>query len=314
MINRKVTMVLWPLFCIFAFAWTSAAAPPAITSFTTLDYPNAAHTYVYGINPSGDYVGAFDDALGSHGFVYRNGEYTAFDWPNALWTSAYGISPNGDIVGQYGWYDLATDTTTIQGFVLSKGIFYPVAVTDQQNNMPFKINPDGLIVGCNHHNVTNTGGTDMNSMKGFSTYMFGTAVLTMSRSMNLGVNPAGDVVGYYFATPTGTPSNRAEWSYLIRKGEMSYFQYPSAFATLATDINARGTIIGRYRLSSSLQFHGFALAKGEFESFDVPGAAQTVPFGINSNGDIVGYYVVGSGSTAVAHGFLLSRERSGSDL
>lgn len=308
---RKIRILL-PLLCIFAFVWTTA--PASITAFTTIDYPNASHTYLLGINPSGDYVGSFDDATGQHGFVYRNGEYTAFDRPNALWTNAYGISPNGDIVGQYGWYDLATDTTTTQGFVLSKGIFYPVEITGQQNNMPFKINPDGLLVGCNHFNTSNTGGNNIATMTGFSTYMFGTAHNTMNRSMNVGVNPSGDIVGYYFATPTGTPSNRAEWSYLLSEGVYTFFQYPGAFATLATDISARGTIVGQYRLVQGGQLHGFTLAKGEFESFDVAGATHTVPFGINSNGDIVGYYQVGTGSSAVYHGFLLSSERGNSDL
>jgi uncharacterized membrane protein len=172
--------------------------------------------------------------------------------------------------------------------------------------MPFKINPDGMIVGCNHHNVTNQGGTDLNSMTGFSMYMFGTAEHTMTRSMNTGVNPEGDIVGYYFGTPSGTPSNRAEWSYLIHEGEMTWFQYPDAYATLATDINARGTIIGRYRLLTPSAFHGFILQKGEFQSLDVSGATQTFPFGISATGDVVGYYVVGSGTTAVYHGFLLS--------
>ena len=292
------------VFCIFALASTTAAKPPL---FIDIDYPGAQNTYVLGTNPEGDVVGAFDDASGQHGFSLRNGEFIAFDWPGALWTNANGISPKGDIVGQYGWYDLATETYTTQGFLLREGVFYPVEVPGQQNNMPFKISPDGMIVGCNHHNVTNQGGTDMNSMTGFSMYMFGTAEHTMSRSMNLGVNPAGDIVGYYFATATGAPSNRAEWSYLIRKGEMTFFQFPDAFATLATDINARGTIIGRYRLSTPSAFHGFILEKGEFQSFDAPGATQTFPFGITATGDVVGYYVVGSGTTAVYHGFLLSR-------
>jgi hypothetical protein len=290
------------VFCLLALASPTAAKP----SLITIDYPGAQNTYLLGINPQGDIVGAFDDALGQHGFALRNGEYTALDWPGALWTNAYGINPKGDIVGQYGWYDLATQTYTTQGFFLRKGIFYPVEVAGQQNTMPFKINPDGMIVGCNHHNVTNQGGTDLNTMMGFSMYLSGDAEHTMTRSMNLGVNPAGDIVGYYFATPSGTPSNRAEWSYLIRKGEMSFFQFPDAYATLATDINARGTIIGRYRLLTPSTFHGFILDEGEFQSFDISGATQTFPFGISSTGDVAGYYIVGSGTTAVYHGFLLT--------
>lgn len=297
------------VFCIFTLAATVAARPALIT----IDYPGAVNTYALGINPEGAVVGAFDDALGQHGFLLRKEEFTTIDRPGALWTNAYGINPDGDIVGQYGWYDIANGTYTTQGFLLRDGVFYAVEVPGQQNNMPFKINPDGMIVGCNHHNVTNQGGTDMNTMMGFSMYLSGTAEHTMIRSMNLGVNPAGDIVGYYFGTSTGTPSNRAEWSYLIQKGEISWFQYPGSFATLATDVNAAGTIVGRYRLSATTGFHGFIFDGTEFQSFDISGATQTFPFGITSTGDITGYYIVGSGTTAVYHGFLLTRRGSKSE-
>ena len=292
------------LFCIFALA----AAAPARSALITVDYPGAQNTYALGINPEGDIVGAYDDALGQHAFILRNGEYTAFDWPGALWTNANGINPQGDIVGQYGWYDLATESFTTQGFLMQKGVLYPVEVPGQQNTMPFKINPDGMIVGCNHHNVTNQGGTDLNTMMGFSMYQSRPAEQTMARSMNLGVNPQGEIVGYYFATPSGTPSNRAEWSYVIRKGEIEWFQFPDAYATLATDINVRGTIIGRYRQSTPSAFHGFIFDADKFQTFDFPGAAQTFPFGISATGTVVGYYAVGSGTAAVYHGFLLTRE------
>ena len=177
------------LFCIFALA----AAAPARSALITVDYPGAQNTYALGINPEGDIVGAYDDALGQHAFILRNGEYTTFDWPGALWTNANGINPQGDIVGQYGWYDLATESFTTQGFLMQKGVLYPVAVPGQQNTMPFKINPDGMIVGCNHHNVTNQGGTDLNTMMGFSMYQSGPAEQTMAPSMNLGLHyhPAG---------------------------------------------------------------------------------------------------------------------------
>ncbi len=284
--------------CLFAFTSIAVAKTPR---FTTIDYPGAINTYILGTNPAGDVVGAYDDLLGQHGFALRNGTFISFDWPGALWTNAYGVNPRGDIVGQYGWFDGIAYTT--QGFLLRDGIFYTVAVPGQQNNTPFKIGPDGTIVGCNHHNVNNLGGTDLNSMMGFSMDVAGVTNQTMSRSMNLGVNPAGDVVGYYFGTPSGAPSSRAEWSYLIRNGEFSWFQFPGAFATLATDISPTGMIVGRYRLATPATLHGFVMENGEFESFDVPGATHTYPFSVSATGDIAGYYLASTGY----HGFLLSR-------
>lgn len=277
-------------------------------SFTYVNYPGAINTFALGNNPAGDVVGAWVDAQwAEHGFVLRNGAYESFDFPGALWTEAYGISPRGDIVGQYGWHDGVA--YTVRGFLFRKGTFVPIDTPGQQNTMPFKISPDGTIVGCNHHNVTNNGGVDLNSMMGFTLDPYGTSVLTITRSMNTGINPDGDVVGYSFLRPDGAPSGRAEISYLIRDGVMTTFQFPSAFVTLATDINAAGTIVGRYRPSGTTPSRGFILEDGEFEPFDVPGATQTAPFGISANGTVVGYYQVGTGSAAVYHGFLLSRAK-----
>lgn len=281
---------------------SSAGAKDKPANFTTIDYPGATHTYALGINPAGDIVGGYvDNSRHEHGFVLRNGIFTSFDWPGSSWTDGYGINPRGDIVGQYGWFDGVTRTT--HGFLLRGGIFYPIDIPGQQNTMPFKINADGVIVGCNHHNVTNLGGTDLNTMIGFSLDA-GITSQTMFRSMNTGVNPAGDVVGYYFGNPEGIASTRAEWSYLIRNGLMTWFQFPGSLATMANDINSSGTIIGVHRtgLSGPNQFHGFVMEDGEMTSIDAPGATETRAFGISASGDIVGYYLDSTGY----HGFLLS--------
>lgn len=298
MITSKSLIAL--VVCILAF---TSVALAKTQHFTTINFPDALNTYALGINPAGDIVGAYVDTGGEHGFLLRNGEFTSFDWPGANWTEGYGINPRGDIVGQYGSFDGVAYTT--HGFLLRDGEFYPVDVEGQQNTMPFKISPEGMIVGCNHHN-NSLGGTDLNSMVGFSLDAGGAISQTRIRSMNTGVNPGGDVVGYYFGTSTGTPSLRAEWSYLIRDGEMTLFQFPGSFATLATDISPTGIIVGRYRATSQVPaiFHGFVMEGGELESLDVPGAAQTFPFSISATGDIVGYFL---DSTKSYHGFLLSR-------
>ena len=41
-------------------------------------------------------------------------------------------------------------------------------------------------------------------------------------------------------------------------------------------------------------------------SFDVPATTATRAYGVSATGDIVGSYVVGTGTAAVNHGFLLS--------
>jgi len=295
------------IICLFTF---SSVAVGMTARFTTINYPNAAHTYALGLNPAGDIVGSYVDTLGhEHGFVLRTGNFTSFDWPGSTWTEGFGINPNGDIVGQYGWFD-----GNVHGFLLRNGVLYPIDVPGQQNTMPFKINPEGMIVGCLHHwNSSVPPGTDLNTMMGFTMDAAGVTNQTMIRSMNTGVNPEGDVVGYYFGTPSGTTSVRAEWSYLMggATGLMTWFQFPEAYATMAMDVNPTGTIVGRYRFQTPATLHGFVMEGGQFESFDVPGATQTFPYSISATGDIVGYYVVGTAAAAVYHGFRLRRRGSG---
>jgi hypothetical protein len=268
------------------------ADPPR---FTTINYPGAAATYVLGINPGGDIVGFYDDNSGEHGFALRAGTLISFDYPGATWTDAYGISPQGDIIGQYG---LADNTT--HGFLLRNGSFYPVEVpgpndAGKANSMPFKISPDGTIIGCYHQsnpNGSSVGGT----MHGFAMNADGVIFDSTAGTMHLGVNPSGDITGYI------TSDGR---SYVISSdGVRDWFTFPGALVTRATDISATGDIVGWYKDSSG-HFHGFLRRQGEFTSLDVdlPGVKQTRPYGTNAVGEIVGYYQDATGW----HGFLLSR-------
>lgn len=301
--NATKTWLAALCMAIFGLMLAASVAADSEPKFTTIDYPGAPHTFAYGINPAGDVVGEYLDDTGSgeHGFVLRNGEFISFDYPGSNGTAGLGINPRGDIVGQYWLYE--DNIWTIHGFLLRDGNFYPIDVPDQPNTMPVKINPEGTIVGCYH--VGNPGGgTVMNTMYGFVRDAAGVTSHPMNRTMNNGVNPAGDVVGAYYSPTTG----RAEQSYLIRDGVMTWFQFPGSFATLAQDISPSGTIVGFHRtsLTGLGQFHGFVSEQGEMRSFDVPGATATRAFGVSATGDIVGSYVVGAGAAAVSHGFLLS--------
>jgi uncharacterized membrane protein len=63
--------------------------------------PAAVYTNPFGINASGDIVGAYvgmDNV--SHGFLYRGGSYTTLD-VMGFETEAYGINASGQIVGSY---------------------------------------------------------------------------------------------------------------------------------------------------------------------------------------------------------------------
>ena len=61
--------------------------------FTTFDVPDATFTFAAGINDSGEIVGFFDDATGTHGFLTTDGgaTFTIIDVPNAESTQAFGM-------------------------------------------------------------------------------------------------------------------------------------------------------------------------------------------------------------------------------
>ena len=76
--------------------------------FRTIDVSDVAGTFAFGINPRGDIVGSYCEALPcgisiirNHGFLLRKGEFASFDLPGAQTTRAFAINPRGDIAGTY---------------------------------------------------------------------------------------------------------------------------------------------------------------------------------------------------------------------
>ena len=63
--------------------------------FTTLDFPGSGLTQAFGINSSGEVVGA----QSSGGFVYSAGNFSHFDVPGSTDTGAIGVNDAGQIVG-----------------------------------------------------------------------------------------------------------------------------------------------------------------------------------------------------------------------
>lgn len=77
--------------------------------------------------------------------------------------------------------------------------------------------------------------------------------------------------------------------------------FPAAHETIASGINARGDIVGRYDDVNGV-VHGFLLRKGTFTAIDVPGASFTSARAINARGDMAGRMQDAAG---VDHAFLL---------
>ena len=106
-----------------------------------------------------------------------------------------------------------------------------------------------------------------------------------------GINPEGDIVGFYGV-------GAATHGFLLHEGIFTDIDVPGASATRPRSINPQGDIAGFYVAGGAI--HGFVLVEGSFITVDVPGASSTQVFGINPRGDLVGFYVAGG----VTHAFL----------
>jgi uncharacterized membrane protein len=182
-------------------------------SFTTIDVPNAppGRTFARGINTADQIVGFWDDASGSHGFLYSGGSFTTIDVPNATGTNVSGINDAGQIVGTYGLF---------HGFLYSGGSFSTIDVPNVSAGTNARgINNAGQIVGFYYDRVLLPGGGATSRPHGllysggsFTTIDVSNAIA--SSIMVFGINDAGQIVGNYsdasfgahsfLATPVGT--------------------------------------------------------------------------------------------------------------
>ena len=86
---------------------TDAFVKTAGGTFTKLAYPGASMTQAFGINDSGEVVGAYTTGTGAkaktHGFTWRAGHgFTTVDDPHGLGaTTINGVNDAGDLVGFY---------------------------------------------------------------------------------------------------------------------------------------------------------------------------------------------------------------------
>jgi hypothetical protein len=105
----------------------STAVPPRVRAFllqngtfAPFDFPGAASTQAWDMNPVGAIVGSYSNSSGGHGFLLENGTFTSIDFSGVgphITTAARGINPRGDIVG---WYRDATNNGQQQGFLATR--------------------------------------------------------------------------------------------------------------------------------------------------------------------------------------------------
>ncbi len=304
---------------VAALAPNEARAQVGPYVFTSFDFPGAAVTQAYGINARGDVVGTYQNsapANKNHGFLLKAGEFTTIDFPggDTAYSLATAIGPAGDIVGYYG--GIGGAATSAIGFLRDKhgkwtAVADPVDPTPTMTPSPFRILPDGTMVGCFHY--ATPGGAYV-SMHGFTLTPDGNFSrfdypANAPMAMHYGATPDGrTIVGVY--TEAGV-----NHGYLLQDGVVFTFDVPGSARTTPQDINAAGVIVGTYRNpgESASTLHSFVLdthrstdqTTWEYTLLvDVPGASLTRIRAINAGGDVVGDYV---GSDGKNHGFLAIR-------
>lgn len=327
---RHFNKMILTLICALLLFSTQVAAQSF--NFSTIDVPCPAcpggiarSTSAQGINPAGQIVGGYRDAVGAqHGFVLSGGQFMPMDVPGAiagaagiLPTTAKGISPSGDIVGDYATplnnsvpmdspaYCPATGSVAcIKGFLYSGGKFSTVLFPGHPGAIPQRITPDGDIYGCLHDFDL------MASMFGFGRSRSGYISLkpggseltdsskSVPASMNNGATPDGrTIVGLWTDMMTGHSHG-----YLVQDGNFQSYDVPGSLGTNIWDINPAGAFVGVYT-DSNKKAHGFLqLPDGPAPiTIDYPNAVSTTAFGLNPGGAVVGQYTDTSGHT---HGFL----------
>jgi hypothetical protein len=118
----------------------------------------------------------------------------------------------------------------------------------------------------------------------------------------LGVNDQDVAVGFY----TDANGNNHGYEYTIRRNRFSSVVDPNApsASLTAAAINEFGGVAGFYTNPATGNTDGFLLGHlGRFRDLAVPGASSTMALGVNDRAEVVGVYTVGTGSSAMMHGF-----------
>jgi len=116
----------------------------------------------------------------------------------------------------------------------------------------------------------------------------------------LGVNDHDVAVGFY----TDGQGNNHGYEYNIKTHRYSTVTDPSlpSASLTAAGINNYGNVAGIYTNAAGTT-DGFLKVGHTFIDLAVPGASSTMALGVNDHDEVVGTYTVGSGSSAVMHGF-----------
>ncbi len=254
-------------------------------SYTNIDLPGVATTFVSNITNSGRMVGSYQDFAGNfHGYVQdADGSFAAIDVPGAPNTFGDGLNERGDVVGGFTGPDGHT-----HGFLQHDGVISTFNVPGARFTAPFAINNKGQIVGeyqsadLNFHGFLLADGAFVTIDEGPD-----------EDSAAFALNNSGEIAGPFFDPNTFR-------SYLLKNNSVTTIDVPGQGDTAIQGINNRGDSVGIFN-DINLAQHGFVFSKGTFRTVDFPGGNNSAALGTNDSGKIVGGYLAPDGSI---HSFL----------
>jgi len=306
-----------------------------VGQFVKFDVTGSIDTIVSEINAFGAVAGSWEDShypYPYHAFLRTlDGTITTMDPPDSEEASADCINAAGTIAGSWG------DAAGEHGFVrTADGSITKFDIgTGRPFTIPQGINNAGTIVGVYFDSVANANLGFIRSSDGtVNSFGFDDAYLGPN---NLKINSSGVVSGYYqtkkgkehsfvraldgtitvFDEPdspatiasninkSGTIIGSAKYAFLrAPNGSFTDIDVPDDYVTSPSGINTTGTITGAYTDNVYHIIHGFIrAANGTISTFDVPGAEATAPMSINASGVVAGIYTT-SKSGDGRHGFL----------
>ena len=261
-----------------------------------------AHASTSGANAQAMGVRA---AAGHPAYGFR----TLDDHADLTFNQLLGINDDGLIAGYFG---SGAQGHPNMGYLLGPGGHQPENFPGSVQTQVTGLNNRGVTVGfwssMNNANLVNDnfGFVDVDGHFRNADFPTGDAASPPVDQL-LGVNDNDVAVGFY----TDGQGNNHGYEYNINTGRYSTVTYqgaPGASLTAAA-INDRGDVAGFYTNPSTGVTDGFIkFGNRTFIDLSVPGASATTALGVNNYDEVVGTYTVGSGSSAVMHGFTWTPE------
>src|SRR5262249_48341469 len=127
----------------FLFFLSSTVSVCLAQNFSTVNYPGANATGLYGINNHGVVAGYYQTSVGPlNAIMLAQGTFTVINVPGSQSSAAFGINDSDDVVGFY-----VSPEGFQYGFLFKGGNYTPISFPGSVGTQARGINNTGQIVG-----------------------------------------------------------------------------------------------------------------------------------------------------------------------